>query len=97
MNKVGPFGYADQMLQRFAFFCFFVTDFLVCFFVTDDVPAFFLSFFCNWGQMGPTVSDEPQRDSVETSVSSSISDAISFSTYGMTVKSYLKQWPTTGP
>ena len=47
--------------------------------------------------MDPTVSADPHRDSVETSISSSISDAISFSTFRISVKSLLKQWLMTGP
>ena len=47
--------------------------------------------------MDPTVSADPCRDSVETSISPSVRDAISLSSFHASVESLLKQWPTTRP
>ena len=46
--------------------------------------------------MGPTESADPHRDSVETSISSVVSGAISFSTFHTSDTSFLKQWATFG-
>ena len=39
---------------------------------------YFYFYSCNWDQKGSTVSADPRRDSVETLISSSVSDAIFF-------------------
>ena len=65
--------------------------------VSRSASLFLYFYACNWDQMDPTVSAAPCKDSTETSTSSSISDAISFSTFHASVESLLKQWPTTGP
>ena len=53
MNKAGPSGRADLMLQR----------------LNAEAHPYFYSYSCNWDQMGPTVSDDPRTVSVKTSVS----------------------------
>ena len=47
--------------------------------------------------MGPTVTADPHRDAVETSVSASVSDVVSLSTFRTSVETLLKQWPTVWP
>ena len=51
---------------------------------------------CNWDQMGPMLSTDPRTDSVETSISFSVGDAISFSIFCTLIKTLLKQWLMTG-
>ena len=46
--------------------------------------------------MGLKVSADARIDSVETSISSSVREALSFSTFRTSVGPLLKQWPTTG-
>ena len=58
-----------------------------------EVQPYFQFYSCNWDQMGLTVSADPRRDSVETSISSPDSDTISFSTFCISVESLLTQWP----
>ena len=53
-------------------------------------------YFCNWDLMGPTASTDVRTGSAETSISSSVSEAPSFSTFRTTVKSLLKWWPASG-
>ena len=50
-----------------------------------------------WDQMGPKVSTDSRTDSAWTSVSSSVTDAISFSTLHISVESLPQQWMTSGP
>ena len=61
-----------------------------------DADLFF--YFCasNWDQIRPTVSGNACTDSMETSVSSSVIEALSSSTICTLVRSLLKEWLTTG-
>ena len=62
-----------------------------------EVHLFFHFCSCKWDQMGPRVSADPHTDTVQTSISSSVSDAISFATFPTSVKCLLKQQPMTEP
>ena len=60
------------------------------------IPFFCNIYSCKWDQMGLKVSADARIDSVETSISSSVREALSFSTFRTSVGPLLKQWPTTG-
>ena len=59
------------------------------------VHPFFCCYSYKWDQMGPTIFADAHSDSVETLISSSVSDAFSFSTFCTSVESLLNNggWP----